>query len=86
MIDDKTRIEYQAEYSDAEPPVVALVNTVATVRDSDPMELPPLEETISTDALEMLLERGNGVTITFSYEGLQITVDDDGQLVIRDSE
>ncbi|TYL37185.1 hypothetical protein CV102_17830 [Natronococcus pandeyae] len=86
MIDDNTRIEYQSEYSEEEPTVVALVDAVATVQDTDPLDLPPLGETISADALETLIEKGNDVTITFSYEGLQITVNDGDEIVICESE
>ncbi|WP_436343975.1 HalOD1 output domain-containing protein [Natronorubrum sp. FCH18a] len=75
--------EHHFEYLD-ESASVAIVQAVATLSDSDPMGLPPLEETIPCDELETLLDSGNDVTVTFSYEEMSITIHSDGQFVIRD--
>lgn len=86
MIDDGNEIKYQGETSQDELTAITVINAVATIREIDPLNLPPLGEAISADALEMLVEEGNDVRITFAYEGLQISLDETGQIVIRDSE
>lgn len=59
---------------------IAVVNAVATHRDADPVELPPLYEWIDPDALDSLFgPTGSGGPrsgrLEFTYDGHSITVD-----------
>lgn len=85
MTDNKERIRYQTDYSPEKPLPVAVVDAIATVRGTDPMDLQPLEAAVPTDALGTLITSGTDATITFAYEELQITVDD-RQIVICGAE
>lgn len=72
------------EYADGESMTMAIIDAVATVRDADPLELSPLYGVISADALDTLVTRGDNLEVTFSYEGLRITVYSDGEIVVYD--
>ncbi|WP_425498485.1 HalOD1 output domain-containing protein [Haloprofundus halobius] len=61
----------------------AVVGVVATALDRDPLHLTPLQSTIETDALEKLATEssnglGNCVSISFCYEGFDVTVSSNG--------
>ncbi|MCU4741685.1 HalOD1 output domain-containing protein [Natronoglomus mannanivorans] len=69
----------------------AILDAVASVTDSDPIELDPLYYTIDPDALDSLFESRSRTTelprdvqVTFSYVGLQITVTAAGQIIVED--
>lgn len=69
----------------------AVVEAVAAYRDVDPASLePPLHDVIDTDALETVFaptRRGSrSGTVTFVYDGLEITVDANGTVGIDDRE
>lgn len=78
---------------DAPPTSVtaAVVEAVAVHRSVDPVTLePPLHDVIDTDALESLFaptRRGSrSGTVTFVYDGLEVTVDADGTVDVEDVE
>lgn len=53
-----------------------VVDAVAAYADSDPLELPPLYESIETDALDVLSRSdGGNCTIRFEYADYEVTVD-----------
>jgi hypothetical protein len=73
----------------------AVVNAVATVsnRSASPShDGPPLDslyDSIDPDALEALFERsgeedGDPVTVTFTYSGYRVTVDDSGAVTVTE--
>ncbi len=61
--------------ADGERPSTAIVTAVASVLERDPLELPPLYETVDPDALDSLLQHAHRTDDTathevwFSYEG-----------------
>ncbi|MCU4974475.1 hypothetical protein OB955_17275 [Halobacteria archaeon AArc-m2/3/4] len=69
----------------------AVLDAVASITDSDPIELDPLYYTIDPDALDTLFESRpyntelpRDVQVTFSYVGLQVTVTAAGQIIVED--
>lgn len=62
-----------------------VIRTVADTTATDPLELPPLYETIDPDALDALVEDMTSGTISFSYIGRDITVHSDGTVTIDES-
>ncbi|MFD1585410.1 HalOD1 output domain-containing protein [Halorientalis brevis] len=59
----------------------AVVRLVATVDETDPLELPPLARVLDPDAVDAVFEPAPGRagtasrTLTFSYAGYTVTVD-----------
>lgn len=62
--------------------VFAIVSEVATREGVEPTDLPPLARTIDPDALRDVVDSGRGgsVSVRFSYEGYDVTVDSDGDV------
>lgn len=61
-----------------------VIRTVAETTDTDPLELPPLYETIDPDALDALVENMTTGTISFTYAGRDLTVNSDGIVTIEE--
>jgi len=63
-----------------------VIEAVADSKGVDPMELPPLNESIDPDALEALWDRdaANGVVI-FEYADTRIRVFSEGAIMISES-
>lgn len=72
--DDGHRVEIDPDAFDQ--PSVAIPYALAKVRDVDPLDLPPLEEYVQTQALNQLLESGD-TTLTIYYDGTKITIRED---------
>ena len=78
---------YRATYdSTRDSASFAVIAVVATALDRDPLNLTPLQSVIETDSLEELatgssIDDGNRRSISFPYEGFEITIFSDG--VIR---
>ncbi|TYT63821.1 HalOD1 output domain-containing protein [Natrialba swarupiae] len=72
--------------ADGERPSTAIVTAVASVLERDPLELPPLYETVDPDALDSLLQHAHRTDDTathevwFSYEGVDVGVRSDGEI------
>lgn len=66
----------------------ALLQAVATAKDSRTSELDPLYESVYPEALSELLshanQRGGIVAVEFAYEGFSITITENGRIRIRD--
>lgn len=65
-----------------------VVETVADVLDTDPMELPPLEHTISAEALDYLFHRENhppGAYTVFPYCDLWVVAHSTGTVDVFDT-
>jgi hypothetical protein len=63
---------------DSEPLAEAIVKAVSGATGCDPLELPPLDRTIDTDALNMLLRdraRTGPVMLQFQYAGFEVSTD-----------
>ncbi|WP_254768260.1 HalOD1 output domain-containing protein [Salinilacihabitans rarus] len=64
-------------------PVYAIASAVADAADSDPLELPPLNEAIDPDALNTLFTtplEPAGIQVTFRYAGYEIRIEDTGNV------
>lgn len=86
---DENHDRYTAEVSVEETDSVAdaVAMSVATVRDCDPTDLPPLGETVDPDALNDIFQasnRGTGVNVTFEYAGFDVTINHEGELTLVD--
>lgn len=57
-----------------------VVETVAAATDRDPVDLPPLYESVDPDALDACVASMASGTVTFSYAGYAVTVDDEGSV------
>lgn len=71
----------------SESVVEVVVEAVAFIHDADPTDLDPLFEVLDPDALDALVDDEAGEssvdTVTFVYEGLEVTVDPDGTVWLR---
>jgi len=68
-------------------PSTAVVEAVADALGREPFELSPLQHHVDADALDALAagrtgDVGDGVCITFQYEGFDVAVDSDGVVLI----
>lgn len=82
---DAGREVFQASYDSTRGSAsLAVVAVVATVLERNPVDLPPLNSAIDTDALDQLVASPNGVhgceSISFQYEGVELTVASEGQI------
>jgi len=57
-----------------EAPSDAVVRSVAAATDRTVVDLDPLYETVDSDALDDLFERGASVRMSFRYGGCDVTV------------
>lgn len=55
-------------------PSVAVVTTVATLENMDPVDLTPLYEYIDPDSLDTLLTSGDDVSLSFSAYGYSVNI------------
>lgn len=67
---------------DGETATEQVIRTVAETTGTDPLELPPLYDTIDPDGLDALIEDMTTGTISFTYTGRDITVHSDGTVTI----
>ena len=68
---------------DVEGHVFEIVEAIAEAEGVDVVDLPPLGETLDTDALETLVSAERDVTITFEYAGYRVGVDSRGTVTIE---
>ncbi|MCU4742984.1 hypothetical protein OB955_18365 [Halobacteria archaeon AArc-m2/3/4] len=67
-------------------PVYAVVTAVAEARDADPVELPPLADSINPDALnDLFLSRGETTVgqVDFQYLGYRVVVHGNGSVTVH---
>ena len=69
-------------------PSVEVVEAVAAATERDALELPPLNDYVDPDALDTLLsavaEKGSeSAHVTFSYDGIRVTVDSTGAVTVE---
>lgn len=68
--------------------VEVVVRAVAVIQNVEPTELPPLENAVDPDALSAIFGSDSeasttDVQVTFVYEGLEITVNSDGNVYLE---
>lgn len=61
-----------------------IVEAVADATDTDPTQLPPLYDTVNTDALDMLFSERDGGTLTFEYADCTVVVHGDVTVTVTD--
>lgn len=69
-------------------PLQAVLSAVAKAKGSDPLELPPLYNTIDADALNQLFlsEPGSSaIRVSFHYEGCKVTIKGSGEVRVEPS-
>ena len=70
-----------------QPLSMRVVETVATALGEDPTELPPIQDTISAEALDVLFQGGSsplGAYTVFPYSGVWVLVHSDGTVDVFD--
>lgn len=73
--------------TDADETVIeAVIRSHASLRNKRPIDLSPLGDIIPCDALKTLVDTGDEVVVTFSYEGMETTIHGDGEIVVREPE
>ena len=83
---------FHVEFDPAVESVVqVVVNAVAVIHNVDPIELDPLSGAIDPGMLDSLARQEDGEAtisseVTFTYEGLEITVDGDGHVWLTRNE
>lgn len=66
-------------------PSTAVVEVTAQARGLSPESLPPLYDTVDPDALNMLVDGGGDLRLTFTYDGHDVTLDGDGTVTVRET-
>lgn len=75
-----------AEVSFAEngaSPSLAVVRAVAEGEGVDPLDLPPLYESMNAPELDALFEGDSPVQFEFEYEGYEVTILENDRVVVR---
>ena len=67
----------------ASPPTTGeIVATIASALGTAPSELPPLQESIDSEAVQRVLETGHRSRLSFRYYGFRIVVGADGTVAV----
>jgi len=78
---DADTVTYQ--WDESVQPSTALVEAVAAATGREPTDLPPLQETLDGDALDVLLTGASGpLHLSFSYVNVSITIASDGRIEV----
>lgn len=68
--------EYTSQIGDEESVAEAVVRTIASVSGRPVLELPPLQQSIDTDSLDMLFASSTTIdSLQFRYAGYQVVVE-----------
>lgn len=65
-------------------PGEAVVQLVANVAGEDPLDLPPLYDTIGPESLDTLFQDRHSGILTFEYCGFTVTVEDDAIVSVKE--
>ncbi|WP_436908218.1 HalOD1 output domain-containing protein [Halosimplex marinum] len=73
------------DWDGADSPSVAVAEAVAAVTNRSVTTLPPVQEVVDADALDMLVRSGDprAVRVTIEYAGADVTVTGDGRIRVR---
>ncbi|MDS0477059.1 HalOD1 output domain-containing protein [Natrinema sp. 1APR25-10V2] len=77
---------YRFDFAADETATEAVIRGHATLRNKRPTDLSPLAEVIPCDALDTLVDAGDEVTVTFTYEGARTTIHGDEEIIVYDRE
>jgi len=67
---------------DDQSPSERVVYRVAEETDTDPLDLPPLFNTVDPDALDSFIEELDGGTMRFEYAGRSVTISAEGTVSV----
>lgn len=82
--EEVTRIVTDGPCANGEQLGVAIPRAVADVTETDPLELPPLQQYVDVDALEMLFVTGKSEkSVSFTYDDVHVTVRSEGVIGVR---
>jgi hypothetical protein len=74
------------DWREGDSPSVAVIEAVAAATDRGPTDLPQLQRHLDGDALDALLDgtkpASGGVRVSFSYAGVDVAVDSDGNVAV----
>ena len=59
---------------DDRPPSFAIIEAVAALTNTEPVDCPPLHDFVDTDALNNLFDDRNGGRLSFQYHDCEVTV------------
>lgn len=79
----RQRTAYQFDIKDR-PATLAVIESVASVKDEDPLELPPLGHHTDSEALNQFVANTVAGTIRFSYAGFDIEITSAGELTVSE--
>jgi len=71
------------DWRQSDGPAEAIIEATAAVTNSQPTELPPLQEYADVDSLDALLTASNSVEIAFEYDRVTVRIAADGKLVVE---
>jgi hypothetical protein len=73
------------DWDGEDSPSIAVAEAVAAVTNRSVTALPPVQEVVDADALDMLVRSGDprAVRVTIEYAGADVTVTDDGRIRVR---
>ncbi|QPV64825.1 hypothetical protein I7X12_09570 [Halosimplex litoreum] len=77
------------DWDGEDSPSIAVAEAVAAVTNRSVTALPPVQEVVDADALDMLVRSGDplAVRVTIDYAGTDVTITGDGRIRVRpDSE
>lgn len=71
-------------------PTEVIVEAIATAADVDPLDLPPLYESIDPDAVDQLVgdregDEGTGALLSFTFDTWNVFVRSDGRIRVCDA-
>ncbi|QIO25048.1 HalOD1 output domain-containing protein [Haloarcula sp. JP-L23] len=82
---DQRKARYHTEWNDEKLLPITIVRAVATVSNRNPTEIEPLCDAINPDALVTLMTSCNdskSASVTFSYAGYDVLVQNTGQITL----
>lgn len=73
------------DWSGEDSPSVAVAEAVAAVTNRSVTALPPVQDVVDADALDMLVRSGDptAVRVTVEYAGVEVTVTGGGRVQVR---
>ena len=72
----------RVEWIGDQPASITVVEAIADLTERRPTDLPPLHDSVDTEALDRLMSRSTGlecssITTTFEYVGMRVRIDTD---------
>ncbi|WP_436929826.1 HalOD1 output domain-containing protein [Halosimplex halobium] len=76
------------DWGGEDSPSIAVAEAVAAVTNRTVTTLPPVQEVVDADALDMLVRSGDplGVRVSIDYAGTDVTVTGDGRIRVKPRE